>query len=111
LINAAATIGDLIWYASEERIFIWDSSKDLSQIKTVTSSHTQFVNHLHSNSHSMYSFGKDKIMARYSDDKEVAKTTLNAGAKAVSVDESLVVVLTFQDELAIFDAKDLQPKF
>jgi hypothetical protein len=43
----------------------------------------------------MYSFGKDKIMARYSDGKEVAKTTLNAGAKAVSVDESLVVVLTF----------------
>jgi len=43
----------------------------------------------------MYSFGIEKIMARYSDDKEVAKTTLNAGAKAVSVDESLVVVLTF----------------
>lgn len=95
MINAATTFGDLVWYASEERIFIWDSSKDLNQIISVKSSHTQFVNQLYSNSHSVYSFGKDKIMARYSDDKEVAKHTLNAGAKAVSVDENLVVVLTF----------------
>jgi WD40 repeat protein len=35
---------------------------------------------------------------------------LNAGAKAVSVDESYVCVLTYQDEVVIFDAKDLQKK-
>ncbi len=64
-INAIVAVGDLIWYASEDKIFIWDSSKDLHHIKVVKSSHTQNVAHLHFNSHSVYSFGADKIMLRY----------------------------------------------
>lgn len=52
----------------------------------------------------MYSFGTDKIIARYSDESEVSKADVGYSAKAVSVDENNVFVLTHQDEVVIFGA-------
>lgn len=58
----------------------------------------------------MYSSGPDKILTRYENEKQFAKMSLEAGAKSISLNDELICVLTFKDDVVLLDAKDLSLK-